>query len=232
MPQHPAPSNKVPRSQGGGVDPWRVLFETNRELFDELQKKLRERADAVARELGLSPEDEEKLLRMYGWHDGPGGHAFDPDAPQTYSKHDNRGMGPDGGPPRVYTDQHDPNPYVSPNWAKQHANDVPVPGPHGQVYDPTPGDGKPASYAGQAHVQKIAAQLFEEQYGRPMPNVAGARQKVVRRPGVLTPEQAHAFQMMMIATGANGKSVGNGQVRTVPAAPTESGGGTGRARAI
>lgn len=65
-------------------------------------------------------------------------------------------------------------------------------------------------------IDEIARQAFQQVFGVPMPDVTPAAKSTVKRTKpTLDDDQARAFQAFMIATGANGKSVGNGQVRQI-----------------
>jgi hypothetical protein len=68
------------------------------------------------------------------------------------------------------------------------------------------------------HLQQVAAAAFQQIHGAAMPvTTASAVSTVKLTHPTLDDDQARAFQAFMIATGANGKTVGNGRTRLVTA---------------
>lgn len=66
------------------------------------------------------------------------------------------------------------------------------------------------------HVQQVAATVFQHLYGAKMPAASpSAVSRVKLAKPTIDDHQARAFQAYMIATGANGKTVGNGQTRQI-----------------
>jgi hypothetical protein len=80
----------------------------------------------------------------------------------------------------------------------------------------------------QDAINRIAAAAFQQVHGVEMPVItAPARSAAKLQQPTLSDDQAAAFQAFMIATGANGKTVGNGRVRLIGPHMTDTPTGTG-----